>query len=732
MFEPNTTRTRPSPHRVLATFTALILALGVGLVPATAASAAASDTATIFQNINAERTAQNAPALQRNPAMDAIAERWVKEMALVKYGSNPDLGSQLPARFKSAVEFTDRYHDSSTIVGAWMSAGQGPTILGEYTDIGIGYYTAFGQNYTYMILADYDPVTPATAADSALILKNTNAARAQYDLPALTRNAAMDAVAQAWAVKMSVDGYKHNAVFHNQIPDGWTQAAENIAMDHNSTTVVEAWLNSPGHRAAIMNTHTHIGIGYYVDQKTGHIFSVQNFATYEPIAVTTAPTISGTAKVGQTLTSSWGVWDVELSYQWKRAGVAIAGANAANYVVTLDDIDKALTVSVTATKPVVPSVTKTSAPTAAVVGATLTAPTPIISGEAKVGGTLTATVGTWGPAPVSLTYQWKRDGVAISGERAGTHKVTADDTGKTLTVSVTGTKIRYANVTKTSVSTARVSTPTLTAPAPSISGTAKVGQTLTAAIGTWGPAPVAVSYQWRRAGVAISGATGKSYVLVAADTGKALTVSVTGVKSGYSSVTKTSATTAAVAAAPPLVLTKAPAPSITGTAKVGQKLTANAGTWAPAPVALSYQWKRSGAVIAGATAKTYALVAADAGKAITVTVTGKKSGYTTAVKSSSATKTVTGTLTKAPVPSISGTAKVGQKLKATAGTWAPAPVTLTYQWKRAGLVIKGATASTFVVRTTDVGSTLTVTVTGRKTSYTSVVKVSAGTAKVVR
>ena len=54
---------------------------------------------------------------------------------------------------------------------------------------------------------------------------------------------------------------------------------------------------------------------------------------------------------------------------------------------------------------------------------------------------------------------------------------------------------------------------------------------------------------------------------------------------------------------------------------------------------LSYQWKRGGTAISGATSATYKTVSADAGKAITVTVTGTKAGYTTLSKTSAA-KTV--------------------------------------------------------------------------------------------
>ncbi|MBL3699866.1 putative Ig domain-containing protein [Leucobacter luti] len=60
-----------------------------------------------------------------------------------------------------------------------------------------------------------------------------------------------------------------------------------------------------------------------------------------------------------------------------------------------------------------------------------------------------------------------------------------------------------------------------------ISGEAAVGKTLSAASGTWVPAPDSVTYTWQRDGVAIPGATENTYVVTAADRGRALTVTAT-------------------------------------------------------------------------------------------------------------------------------------------------------------------------------------------------------------
>ena len=62
-------------------------------------------------------------------------------------------------------------------------------------------------------------------------------------------------------------------------------------------------------------------------------------------------------------------------------------------------------------------------------------------------------------------------------------------------------------------------------------------------------------------------------------------------------------------------------PTISGTAELAATLTATPGSWSNSPTSYTYQWKRNGGAIGGATASTYALQAADLGTTITVTVT---------------------------------------------------------------------------------------------------------------
>lgn len=79
-------------------------------------------------------------------------------------------------------------------------------------------------------------------------------------------------------------------------------------------------------------------------------------------------------------------------------------------------------------------------------------------------------------------------------------------------------------------------------------------------------------------------------------------------------------------------------------------------------------------------------------------------------------------------PKISGTAKVGKKLKVTKGSWKPAPSKVTYQWKRNGKAIKKATKSSYKLTKSDAGKKITVTVTVTRSGYSKASKKSKAVA----
>ncbi|WP_166804928.1 hypothetical protein [Cryobacterium sp. Sr8] len=466
---------------------------------------------------------------------------------------------------------------------------------------------------------------------------------------------------------------------------------------------------------AITVTVTGSKLGYTSMARTSAALTMESTLTASP-----TPTVSGARRVGQVLTATAGSWTptvVTLAYQWKRNGVAIPGATTSTYKLVTVDAGTQVTAVVTGYKSGYTTVSRTSA--AASIEKLLTAsPVPSISGTGRVGKTLTANPGSWTPATVTLAYRW------ITGATASTYVVVAADAGRSITVTVAGSKSGYTSVSRTSAAL-RIEKPLTATPTPTVSGTRRVGQVLTATAGSWTPTVVTLAYQWKRNGVAISGATTTTYKLVTADAGTQVTAVVTGSKSGYTPVSRTSA-----AASIEKLLTATPVPSISGTGRVGRTLTAKPGSWTPATVTLAYRWKRDGASISGATASTYTLVTADAGRLITVTVSGSKSGYTTASRTSPALR-VEKLLTAAPTPTISGVAATARKLTANPGIWSPSPVVLTYQWMRNGIVISGATASTYVPSGPDVGKRILVVVRGSKLGYTSKSRVSAATAAIV-
>jgi len=150
--------------------------------------------------------------------------------------------------------------------------------------------------------------------------------------------------------------------------------------------------------------------------------------------------------------------------------------------------------------------------------------------------------------------------------------------------------------------------------APVASGTGIVGNTLSVTTGTWTGAQT-YTYQWLRGGANIAGAISATYVLQTADGGASVSCRVT----GMNAVGETSALSNAIAVQGVPVNTVAPVASGTGT--VASTLSVTTGTWSNTPTTYAYQWLRGGANIAGATAASYVLAAADSGTNVSCRVT---------------------------------------------------------------------------------------------------------------
>ena len=81
-------------------------------------------------------------------------------------------------------------------------------------------------------------------------------------------------------------------------------------------------------------------------------------------------------------------------------------------------------------------------------------------------------------------------------------------------------------------------------------------------------------------------------------------------------------------------------------------------------------------------------------------------------------------------PAITGTAQEGETLTVSNGTWSNTPDAFAYIWKRDGVVIPGASASTYVLVTADVGAVITASVKATNLGVSAVAS-SAPTAAVI-
>ena len=264
---------------------------------------------------------------------------------------------------------------------------------------------------------------------------------------------------------------------------------------------------------------------------------------------------------------------------------------------------------------------------------------------------MTAGTGTWsGTAPITYAYQWQDCNGAscadIPGATNATYTVGGADAGMSIQVIVTATNV-VGSTSATSANTAVVTGPPFSVGLPNISGTAQVGNVLTATPGTWaGNNPISYAYQWQSCvGVTcsnIAGATNATYTIVSGDNGKTLLVKVAATNA-YGTGNATSAKTNTITSPP----VNTAVPAITGTVQAGYTLTASTGTWTgAAPITYTYQWQRCpGATcsnIAGATGSTYFVTSRRQRQADPVVVTATNgTGSTNATSAKTSTVTVT-------------------------------------------------------------------------------------------
>ena len=375
---------------------------------------------------------------------------------------------------------------------------------------------------------------------------------------------------------------------------------------------------------------------------------------------------------------------------------------------------------------------------------------PTISGTAQVVETLTASTSgiadNDGLTGATFAYQWLADDAEIAGATGSTYDLTSSEIDKAIKLRVSFTDDGGNDEILTSAATGVVS-PVVqqqiannpATGAPTINGTAQVGDTLTAdttgIADADGLSGATYSYQWiandGTADTDIADATDSSYTLVAADDGKTIKVEMSFTDDAGNRETLTSTATSSVAARPNSPATGAP--TISGTAQVGETLTADTTGIGDADgltnVSYSYQWIRndgsSDTGITDAADSSYTLVAADDGKTIKVRVSFTDDAANDETLTSTATEAVSFAvqqqIANSPAtgaPTISGAAQVGEALTADtsgiADTDGLVNATFRYQWMRndgtSETDIQNATGSTYTLVDNDEGQTIKVKV----------------------
>jgi surface antigen len=163
-----------------------------------------------------------------------------------------------------------------------------------------------------------------------------------------------------------------------------------------------------------------------------------------------APTVTGLPKVGGVLTASGGTFTpaaTSSTIAWLADGVPIPGANQPTLTLGADQLGHRITVVVTGVRAGYTNGVSTSAPTDPVGPENLQmTQAPALTAQPRVGQPLTVTPGVVGPAGVTTTYRWKRDGVRIKGADQAQYVPTAADLGSHLSVRVRYAKPGYRSI----------------------------------------------------------------------------------------------------------------------------------------------------------------------------------------------------------------------------------------------------------------------------------------------
>ena len=465
-----------------------------------------------------------------------------------------------------------------------------------------------------------------------------------------------------------------------------------------------------------------------------------NPATSNTITVTVNASVTPSVSITSTTTSICSGQSVTFTatptnggtaptYQWKNNGSVISGATSSTYSSTSLANNSIITCVLTSNASCPTTSTATSN---SITISIVTSVTPSVSIASGAGSsicsgqsvTLTATPTNGGTSP---TYQWYKNGSAISGATASTYSTTTLANSNIITCILTSN----ASCLSTTTATSNAITFTITANgAASVSIAASPGNsvcsgqnvTFTATPVNGGTAP---TYQWYKGNTAINGATSSTYSSTTFANGDVITCKIV---SNSQCVTTSNATSNAIT----INISGAITPAVTIISGSGTSICSGQNvTFTASPVnggsSPTYQWYNGGTAISGATSSTYSSSTLGNSAAISVVLTSSSScaSPTTATSNIINISVSTGGTATVILSSSVGTSICNGQ----SGTLSATPVnggsSPAYQWMKNGNNISGATSATYSPSSIANGDVYIVQLTSSSTCVSQQVVVSS-------